>query len=340
MAAMVDIGNWVDALKAWGLSPSNKGLPFGTYLHSSPPRRQRTLTGPLDPSQDSFWHKLQIFSSFEPEQACYLQEQCKFLSMLPLDVRMIIYDMVLGGMMFHITKNNSDSNSRDFRIFSRICQRPGLFNDNIHHECFDDSLRRPSSAPRRDYPQATGLLPLLVTCRRIYSEAIDTLYSANAFEFWENRVAFKFLKVVVPPQRLGCIRHFRWDFRIPHHPNINSRSQRDWSDLFAFFSHDTSGLQYLHLKLMLNYPIEAEIKRTRDEDAIGWIQPIVLMAVEANRRRGCKVEIVTNSIVHEPDSIFKGLSRSNSTETYNNVLRMACTELHRRIRLSLDSQDQ
>lgn len=325
--------------KVWDPSSKNKGLPFGSYLHSSPPRRQRTLTGPLDPSQDSFWHKLQIFSSIEPEQASYLQEQCKFLSMLPLDIRIIIYDMVLGGMIFHIGKNNNDSNSRDFRILSHLCKQPERIDNDNHSQCFDSSPRRPSSAPRRDYPQATGLLPLLVTCRRIYSEAIETLYSANAFEFWENRVAFKFLKVLVPPQRLGCIRHFRWHFRIPHHPNMNSRSQRDWSDLFAFFSNETTGLQHLYLKLMLNYPIEAEIRSTRDEDAVGWIQPMVLMAVDTNRRRGCKVEIVTNSVVHEPDNIFKALSQANSTEAYSNILRMACTEMHRRIRLSLDSQD-
>jgi hypothetical protein len=120
---------------------------------------------------------------------------------------------------------------------------------------------------------------------------------------------------------------------------MNSRSQRDWSDLFAFFSNETTGLQHLYLKLMLNYPIEAEIRSTRDEDAVGWIQPMVLMAVDTNRRRGCKVEIVTNSVVHEPDNIFKALSQANSTEAYSNILRMACTEMHRRIRLSLDSQD-
>ena len=340
MATMVDIGNWVDlARKVWDPSFRTKGLPFGEYLHSNPPRRQRTLTGPLDPSQESFWHKLQILSSIEPEQIFYLQDQCNFLSILPLDVRRIIYDMVLGGMVFHITKNTSDSNSRDFRILSHICKRPDHIDEDDHFECFDSTSQRPSSAPRRDYPHATGLLPLLVTCRRIYSEAIETLYSANAFEFWENRVAFKFLKVVVPPQRLACIRHFRWNFRIPHHPNINPRSQRDWSDLFTFFSNETSGLQHLYLKLMLNYPIEAEIKRTRDEDGVGWIQPMVIMAVEANRRRGCNVEIVTNGVVHEPDSIFKAIAHANKTETYTSTLSMACVEMHRRIRVSLDSHD-
>ena len=332
---MVDLGSWVDlALKVWEPSSKNKGLPFGAYLHASPPRRQRTLTGPLDTSQESFWHRLQVFSSVEPEQRTYLQEQCSFLSMLPLDVRMIIYDIVLGGIVFHITTNESKS-----RILSHICKQPDHISDENHQLCFTTSSKRPSSAPRDDYPQATGLLRLLVTCRRIYSEAIETLYSANTFEFWENRVAFRFLKVMVPPQRLQCIRRFRWDMQIPHHPNSNSRSRRDWSDLFTFFANETSGLQHLYLKLKKNHPTEVEIKQTRDEDAEGWIQPMVLMAVDANRRRGCKVEIVTNGVVHEPDNIFKTLAHVNSTERYDSIMKMACAEMHRRIRLSFDSHD-
>lgn len=331
MTAMVDLGSWVDAFKVWEPAANHKGLPFGSYLHSTPPRRQRTLTGPLDPQQDSFWRKLQVLSYVEPEQHTYLQEQCKFLSMLPLDVRMIIYDMVLGGIVFHITTNESKS-----RILSHMCKRPDRLSDMVHQDCFDISAKRPSSAPRADYPQATGLLPLLVSCRRIYSEAIDTLYSANTFEFWENRVAFKFLKVMVPPQRLQSIRRFRWDMQIPHHPNLGSRSLRDWSDLFDFFANETSGLQHLYLKLKKNYPMETAIQQTRDEDAVGWIQPMVLMAVNANRKRGCKVEIVVNSVVHEPDDIFKSVAHAHTNETHDKVLRKACVEMHRRIRLSLD----
>ena len=329
---MVDFGSWVDALKVWEPATKNKGLPFGSYLHSTPPRRQRTLTGLLDPEQESFWHRLQVLSYVEPEQHTYLQEQCKFLSMLPLDVRMIIYDMVLGGMVFHITTNESKS-----RILSHICKRPDHISDEDHQDCFDTSAKRPSSAPRADYPQATGQLPLLVSCRRIYSEAIDTLYSANTFEFWENRVAFKFLKVMLPPQRLQGIRRFRWDMQLPHHPSLDNRSLRDWSDLFSFFEKETSSLQHLYLKLKRNFPMEAAIMQTKDWNAENWVQPMVLMAVNAHRKRCCKVEIVVNGVVHEPDSIFKTIAHANTNETYDTILAKACMEMHRRIRLSLDS---
>ena len=314
-------------------SNQNKGLPFGSYLHTSPPRRQRALTGPLDTEQDSFWHKIQVFSAVEPAQHTYLQEQCAFLSMLPLDVRLIIYDMVLGGNYFHVTTNESKS-----RILSHPCQRPPGAKPDDHQICFSirSTDRRPSSAPREDYPSATGFLPLLVTCRRIYSEAITTLYSANTFEFWENRVAFRFLKQMLPPHRLQSIRRFRWDMQIPHHPDTNPRSRRDWSDLFEFFAHETTGLQHLYLKLKKNHPMEAEIVATRDEDAGGWIGPMVEMAVDANRKRGCKVEIVMNGVVHEPVVIFRGVAEAEGRKRgFERVMEMACREMHRRIRVSL-----
>jgi hypothetical protein len=246
---------------------------------------------------------------------------------------MIIYEMVLGGMLFHIGTEENIKN----RMFTHICRNPAQAKDANHEDCFRPSSKRPSSAPREDYPQATGLLPLLVTCRRIYSEAINTLYSANTFDFWQNRVAFHFLKVMLPPQRLRSIRRFRWDMQIPHHPNINSRSRRDWIDLFTFFADEMTGLQHLHIKVNRNYPFEAVVEQTMDVDASAWIEPMVIMAVDANQKRGCKTEIVTNGVVHDPDEIFRGIAYSNVTASKTDILGLTCAELHRRIRLSFES---
>lgn len=329
---MVDLTSITDLAYKFFDSSQNKGLPFGSYLHSSPPRRQRALTGPLDPDQESFWHRIQVLSAVEPEQHTYLQDQCAFLSMLPLDVRLMIYDMVLGGNFFHVTTNESKS-----RLLSHVCKKTSYSKLDDHQACFStpSNERRLSSAPREDYLYATGLLPLLVSCRRIYSEAVETLYSANTFEFWENRVALRFLKQMIPPQRLRSIRRFRWDMQIPHHPDVNARSRRDWSDLFLFFANETSGLRHLYLKLKKNHPMEAQIARTKDDDATGWLRPIVLMAVDANKTRGCKVEIVSNGFVHEPEELFRSVAASDRKRSFETVVHLTCTELHRRIRVGL-----
>ena len=106
------------------------------------------------------------------------------------------------------------------------------------------------------------------------------------------------------------------------------------ADLFSFFANETSGLQHLWLKLNRNHPFEAVIERTMDDEAAGWIEPMVSMAVEAERRRGCRVEIVTNGVVHEPEKIFRDVRRQNMESSRNRVMEMTCTEMHRRIRVS------
>ncbi|GAB7364060.1 hypothetical protein MBLNU230_g4614t1 [Neophaeotheca triangularis] len=336
------LGNW--AISAWVLANPSvqwaqkqiepwKGLPFGPTLREKRPRRQRALTGPLDPSEDSFMHRLQVFMATESAQHTSSQPHCAFLTKLPLEIRLIIYEMVLGGMAFHLQGTESRA-----RILHNVCRVPGRINEpQVHGDCHIATTQRPSSAPRDDYETATGLLPLLVTCRVIYSEAIETLYGSNAFEFTQNWAAFRFLKITIPPQRLHCIRHFRLYFRLPHHPVRNGNSKRDWVELWNFFSQEMTGLTKLHLRLLLMQPTEALIKGTDDnsDEAVNWIKPMLLMAVEANRKRGCKVEIVTNGVVHDLHAIWKVTGTDNATRSPEDIMGFCCATVHERIRLSL-----
>ncbi|KAK5136067.1 hypothetical protein LTR08_004117 [Meristemomyces frigidus] len=328
---MVDLGSWGDsAINAWvNLNPSTpwanklaervKGLPFGSYLHTVPPRR-RALTGPTNPDQQSIWRVLQLFSTSEPEQRYHEQADCGFLSKLPLDIRMIIYDMVLGGMIFHLDAQNPKS-----RILLYICNRPDAINDS-NHQCHELSTKRPSSAPRADYKDATGLLPLLTTCRQVYSESIQTLYGANTFEFTKNSAAFRFLKVMIPPQRLHNIRHYRMRMQLPHHPSINSRSRRDWNDLFSFLTNEMDGLLSLRLAIQMLQPAQVYIQETPDVDGADWIRPMVLMAIDANRRRGCKVEIVTGGVTHDLNQVYRNTLHDDLVVTADAALELTCCQ--------------
>ncbi|KAK4502260.1 hypothetical protein PRZ48_005685 [Zasmidium cellare] len=340
---MVDLGFWGDlALRTWvNINPSTqwanrqiepyRGLPFGIYLHSARPRRQRTLTGPLDPAQESLWHRVQVLSSLESEQRTDEQVDCSFLQKLPYDVRVIIYEMVLGGNTLHLEAANPKS-----RILHSVCKHPErIDNPGIHIDCSTQSGLRPSSAPREEYQDATGFLPLLVTCRKIYSEAIGSLYNSNTFEFTQNFAAFTFLKYMLPAQRLPSIRHLRLHLRVPRHPNLNSRALRDWQDLWAFFGDEMSGLQSLYLQLQMLQPMEAHIESTSDDQAEDWIRPMVLMAVDARQKRGCKVELETRKIRHEPSKIFQQTTMEYPNASTDEVLSLTCTAFHERIRLSL-----
>jgi hypothetical protein len=338
-----DPGFWGDlALKILlNVSPSNQwahkvaepwqGLPYGFYLHGGRPRRPRTLTIATTSPEDSLWHRLQVLAALSSDQRCNSQPESGFLSRLPLDVRMIIYDLVLGGSTIHVSAANNNS-----RIYHFICQAPDrITQSQSHDQCHQLTTQRPSSNPREQYSQATGLLPLLVTCRQVYSEAIHTLYSSNAFEFTQIHTAFRFLTRMIPQPRLPVIRHLVLKMATPRHPLLNSRTKRDWNDLFHFFSSEISGLQSLHLTLNLLESVKQTIRDTGDSDGALWIKPMMEMAVDAYNRRGCKVQLVIDQVSHDLIHIHQSTPVGH-TEIFPEM-RMdgSCTTLHQRIRHSL-----
>lgn len=249
------------------------GLPFGTFLRSVPPTRPRRLTGPLDPAEDSIWQRFQVFSMLMAEQRSDAQAESTLISRLPYDVRIIIYEIVLGGKVFHCSAQDQKS-----PITHYVCKRPDHIDDEgARHKCSNDMYGQPSSLRGSSARATVGLLALLLTCRKIYSEAIGTLYSSNTFVYSQNFAAFRFLRFMIPPQRLSCIRQFRLHMRIPRHPDLNSRANRDWVDLWQFFGTQMTGLQSLYLELQMLQPTEAQIAATPDDEAERWIEPIMTM---------------------------------------------------------------
>jgi hypothetical protein len=309
------------------------GLPFGTYLRAARPYRQRTLTGPLDPdpSQQTLWHRTRVLLALQSEQRTDDQTACAFFSMLPYDIRVIIYEMVLGAMVFHVSAPNPKS-----RLVHYVCNRPDVIEDEgANHACSNDMVGRPASALPENVGKARGVLSLLMCCRKTYSEAINLLYATNTFVFTQNFAAFTFLKCMLPAQRLCCLRRFRLHMRIPRHPDLNHRANRDWTDLWKFFGAEMTGLQSLYLELQMLQPTEAHIESTPDDEAESWIAPMAVMAVEAYRRRGCRVEIETRRVKHAPAQIFMQISRESPGVGEEDVFRLTCAALHKRIRLSL-----
>lgn len=309
------------------------GLPFGAYIHGGRPRRQRRLTMTAK-SDDSLWSRLHLFSAEDIAGETYEQSQSSFLSKLPLDVRMIIYEMVLGNMTFHVSAGDNHS-----RIHHFVCRVPDrIAQSQAHGQCHDLTSKRPTSAPREANPHATGLLPLLVTCRKVYSEAINILYSANRFEFTQIHTAFRFLTRMVPQPRLPVIRHFILKMAVPRHPDLNSRTKRDWRDLFKLFSSEMPGLQSLHLTLMMLENVKQTIRETADADGTTWIKPMMSMAVEGYEKRGCRTQLVIDGTSHDLISIYRSTPVGHAEIFPEMRLDGACITLHQRIRISLGGE--
>ncbi|KAK3113349.1 hypothetical protein LTR53_009437 [Teratosphaeriaceae sp. CCFEE 6253] len=337
------MGTWGDsAISAFvNLTPSSpwaikvaeqwKGLPFGKYIHQSPPRRRRALTGPINTSPDSGWPWLHLFASAEAAQPMHEQSESPFFAKLPLDIRMMIYELLLGGHIFHIESATPHS-----RIYHRACARPAAINEP-DHQCHDDppASQRPPSAPREPHAPATGLLlPLPATCRRVYAECIRTLYTANTFQFTSNHAAFRFLKTMLPPQRLRSLRHFRMIMRLPHHPHMNARSEHDWAALWAFFADEMPGLQTLYLKLLLLHDTQEQIRHAGGEARADWVRPMMRMVLAGDRARGCRVEVVTGGTVHALDRIAREAAGGDALDERDGVFGLVCMQVHERIRVS------
>lgn len=134
---------------------------------------------------------------------------------LPLEVRRQIYAEAIGSYVIH---TNYIHNSKRFNHNRCKIDSSG---------CNPYSCRVGGKVPgEEDRWGAIDLTALLKSCRRVqvylfpkcrmlkltdirYSEAIETLYTENTFEFQNLDFVLRFALTVLP-ERFGMIRHVRW----------------------------------------------------------------------------------------------------------------------------------
>lgn len=113
--------------------------------------------------------------------------------------------------------------------------------------------------------------------------------------------------------------------RVPRHPLLNSRTERDWKALFSFFA-QMRGLLRLHLHLDFLQPVIDQILDSTEKDGAVWTATMIDMANDAWYRNGCQVSIVAGNCVHNLRSDH--VAKASSAE-----------ELHARIKQSLAAPD-
>ncbi|RDL40249.1 uncharacterized protein BP5553_00228 [Venustampulla echinocandica] len=168
-----------------------------------PQQRARSLTLPLPalpdkekPSQS--WNLLTkikfnklkgVLFTPAPQQTSD-QFQSSLLSRLPLEIRQLIWAGVLGGNLLHICR------ARKKLLAVSCAENPEILElETAQHNCWVslscDSQGHPKlcdasgayrSCQSQHLAKAANLLPLLQTCRRIYTEAISILYAGNIFD--------------------------------------------------------------------------------------------------------------------------------------------------------------
>lgn len=122
-----------------------------------------------------------------------LDSNCLLLDRLPPEIRLEIYTYVLGRNLLHLVQGEE-------RISHVRCRASSA--TDFRRTC------RPAAAntARRILPGSTsnGNLALIKTCRQVYIEAMDVLYTTNVFDLDDPRTLLYFSQSI-RPQRLASI---------------------------------------------------------------------------------------------------------------------------------------
>ncbi|KAF2252020.1 hypothetical protein BU26DRAFT_248751 [Trematosphaeria pertusa] len=176
-------------------APSPSSINFNSYLNRDHTRGFQTLIARAQRERAIQIRKRSISVDREDRRSTTkTQNQSPLFAKLPVELRIKIYEMVLceTGQVNIIESWNRHDPSR---FYGRTCLVPVVY-------C------RELARGKRCTVQSN----ILFTCRRIYREAIDILYSGNAFIFWDRDNFILFSKTLVPHRlrkiRVICVQEF------------------------------------------------------------------------------------------------------------------------------------
>lgn len=206
------------------------------------------------------------------------QHMCPLIARLPREIRLMIYSYVLTGsnllirLQLLLVKSNLVAGKywRERLIHS---VSSGLDSSDFWKDWPEESCFWPDYGSQ-DF---TPLLPLLQSCRFIYSDAIDMPYSSNNFLFRDPYTLLS-LGMQVPSLRLDNIRHIflKW------HMNgcmweIDPRQRATWVELWQTLSRLSSLKQ-----LKVNLPCGDALPWDRWTHDLWWVEAVKLVTTPSD----------------------------------------------------------
>ncbi|KAL8903297.1 MAG: hypothetical protein Q9171_007450 [Xanthocarpia ochracea] len=179
---------------------------------------------------------------------------------LPPELRLVIYDLVMGNNRFelaHVPKHIVLQTRLELEVVQvrsgAMVKRVLNWNKQLYH------------------------LSLPLTCRQIYRESIDLLYSSNTFAFDDPHVLVNLATFCLPPQRLHAIRNLELTWRQPdidHNPMFDPEYDKiAWEECWTVI---TNKLHLSFLKVYLSIAYQARL-RDHPESVHDWVQPLLLL---------------------------------------------------------------
>ncbi|KAL8714336.1 MAG: hypothetical protein Q9220_001667 [cf. Caloplaca sp. 1 TL-2023] len=165
-----------------------------------------------------------------------------FLTHLPPEIRQEVYAWVLGGGLVHIVRKGKHLAHVRCKLngpsdFTRSC-RPAAA-----ATCHEEIPILASTA--------NGNIALLMTCKQIYREAIQIMYSTNTFDF-DHQDLFLFFARSILPHRLAQIRSMDLFFstfhlKLPFAYTGSTKSA--WVLTWQMVARDMPALRHLRLRI-------------------------------------------------------------------------------------------
>ncbi|KAF2491401.1 hypothetical protein BU16DRAFT_565103 [Lophium mytilinum] len=226
--------------------------------------RKRGLSIPL-PEPEPEPEKLDIPSSPEElKQTTVFQEKSRLMA-LPLELREMIYKAVLGDDVMHVIhKENKLGHLRCKAKSEEDCPKRWYGEGPCRDSCWgvvdSSNIWMPVGDPAE---RSDGdVLPLLQTCRQVYSEAIPLLYSTNTFSFIDLD-CLRHLSATILPSRFNAIKSLtiEWYLTWPLYDDFAQRmlfstslypphDEATWEEIWRIIA-GMKGLQ--RLRVDLNY---------------------------------------------------------------------------------------
>ncbi|KAL6229933.1 hypothetical protein BDW75DRAFT_245296 [Aspergillus navahoensis] len=176
------------------------------------PRRQSALASrSQSQSQSQPQQKLP-----DPKLNWDIQLQSSLLSKLSPELRMMIWELVLGGVRIHIIQR---SNRRMGHVVCPSAVTGTEVCDICRGGLPPSSSSCCSSTERSRSPQVlmrSNLLALPMACKQLYGESIHLLYTLNTFEF-SNTWSLTYLHPTVPQDLWDSIRSVELSWAFPGH---------------------------------------------------------------------------------------------------------------------------
>ncbi|KAJ5773073.1 hypothetical protein N7457_007969 [Penicillium paradoxum] len=190
----------------------------------TPPLPEDTDSKPQAPSGSRRW-RLSL-SKWREQRHTFEQAQSPLFAYLPAEVRLLIWEHYFCSHLLHIIRPNQRKwkRSEDLIIGILCTENHGLC--PCSHSCWGYAGRRPAgncvattqheSYYHKDSEWASDsrrvdFVPLLQTCRKLYSEAIDMIYQKNTFLFNHTYTIIDFSHTLLS-QRVSLIRTVQLSF--------------------------------------------------------------------------------------------------------------------------------